>query len=152
MSAKLKQMPHVNKTKTVSYNPEQMFNLVNDIDAYASFLPWCANSKATERNDDTVKGTIDISIAGVNKSFTTKNTLKQGQSIEMNLVDGPFKHLHGIWQFTHADNGGTKVSFNLDYEFSNKLLAMMIGPLFHQIASAMLDAFCDQARKIYGDG
>ena len=143
-------MPTVNKSALVAYSPGQMFDLVDDIEAYSQFLPWCRTSRVLSRNDDEVRASIEISHSGINKSFTTCNRLQQGKMIEMRLLEGPFRHLEGFWRFAPLGENACKVSLDLDFEFSNRLVGMALGPVFNQIANTLVDAFCKRATEVYG--
>jgi ribosome-associated toxin RatA of RatAB toxin-antitoxin module len=143
-------MPTVNKSALVEFKPQAMFNIVDDVEKYSEFLPWCGSSSVLSRSEDEVKATIEISHSGMRKSFTTLNRLQPGKIIEVQLIDGPFKHLHGFWRFEALGNKGCKVTLDLEYEFSNKLLGLAIGPVFTQIANTFVDAFCKRAEAIYG--
>ncbi len=143
-------MPTISKSALVPYSAEQMYRLVDDIARYPEFLPWCGGAEEQSRNDDEVRASVRIAYGALNKTFTTLNRLQKGKMIEMNLVDGPFKHLHGFWRFAPLDEGACKVSLDLDYDFSNRLLAMAMGPAFSQIANSMVDAFIRRAEAVYG--
>jgi len=143
-------MPTINKSALVSYEAGDMFDIVDDIESYPTFLPWCGGATIISRNDDEVEASIEISHGGLNKTFTTRNLLQKDKMIEMHLVDGPFKHLHGFWQFKKLGENACKVSLDLEYEFSNKLISLAFGPVFSQIAGTLVDAFCKRADEIYG--
>jgi len=140
----------IQKSALVTYSPQQMFSLVDDIDAYSDFLPWCSHSKVLERNDDSVTGKLEISYSSLNKSFVTKNINTPHTQIEMQLVEGPFKHLRGLWSFSVLGDEGCKIELTMEFEFSNKLLDMTVGPVFSKIANSLVDAFIDRAKTIYG--
>lgn len=143
-------MPSVNKSALVEYGALDMFNIVNDVEKYSDFLPWCGSSTVLSRTDDEVKASVEISHSGINKTFVTLNRIQPGKFIEMRLIEGPFKHLHGFWRFTSIGDKGCKVTLDLEYEFSSKLLGLAIGPIFTQIANTLVDAFCKRAEAIYG--
>jgi ribosome-associated toxin RatA of RatAB toxin-antitoxin module len=143
-------MPVINKSALVEFKPQEMFNIVDDVDHYAEFLPWCGSSSVLSRSEDEVKATVEIAHSGIKKSFTTLNRLQPGKIIEVQLIDGPFKHLHGFWRFEPLGDKGCKVTLDLEYEFSSKLLGLAIGPVFTQIANTLMDAFCKRAESIYG--
>ncbi|VAW90807.1 Ribosome association toxin RatA [hydrothermal vent metagenome] len=143
-------MKKIHKSALVTYSPEQMFLLVDDIDAYADFLPWCSNSNVIERTDEFVKGNLEISYGSLNKSFVTKNINTLHSQIEMQLVEGPFKHLLGLWSFKALGGDGCKIELNMEFEFSNKLIDMTVGPVFSKIANSLVDAFTERAKSIYG--
>ena len=134
----------------MTYTPEQMFSLVDDIDAYSAFLPWCSRSQVIERSTEYVKGELEISYGSLNKSFVTRNINTPHSQIEMQLVEGPFKHLRGLWQFTPLGNDGCKIQLNMEFEFASKLLDMTVGPVFGKLANSLVDAFTERASNIYG--
>ena len=143
-------MPHVNKSALVPFSTSQMYDLVADIDAYQDFLPWCGRSEVLSREDNVVVGTVTIAKGAVNKSFTTENHQQKNKKIEVKLVDGPFKKLEGFWYFDALKEDACKVSLELEYEFSSKLLGMVVGPVFNQVANTMVDSFVKQAKVAYG--
>ena len=143
-------MTTIHKSALVPYSAEQMYNLVDDIPAYPEFLPWCSGSKEINRGENEVEASLDIAHSGVHKSFTTRNRLEINKAIEMQLVEGPFKHLNGVWRFEPLGDVGSKVVLDLEFDFSSKLLAMTFGPLFSKIASSLVDAFIQRAQKVYG--
>ncbi len=143
-------MAQVNKSALVPYSVEQMYKLVDDVDSYHKFLPWCGASEEISREEDVVVASVTIAKGAVNKTFTTKNRSYENHKIEMELVDGPFKALHGYWYFTELKENACKVSLELDYEFSSKLLGVVVGPVFNQIANSMVDSFVKQAKVAYG--
>jgi len=140
----------IRKSALVPYTAEQMYGLVDDIDAYSEFLPWCRSSRELSRSDDEVRASIEIAHSGLHKSFTTVNRLQYGKMIEMRLVEGPFKHLEGYWRFDGLGEEGCRVSLDMEFEFSNRLLGMTVGPLFTQIANSLVDAFIKRAKEIHG--
>lgn len=143
-------MTVINKTALVPYSASEMYDLVDDIAAYPSFLPWCGSSEVLERNDDEVRASIELSRSGIRKTFTTVNRLQTGKMIEMRLIEGPFKHLEGYWRFQPLSDTACKVMFDIEFEFSNKILSMTIGPLFSQITNTLVDAFASRAVEVYG--
>lgn len=138
----------IKRSQLVPFSAKQMYELVDGITQYQTFLPWCVKSEELERDDKSVTATLTISAQGLEKSFTTKNTLTPHSRIDLSLVDGPFSHLDGHWLFTDTAEG-CKVDFELSFDIANKMLAMFIGPLFEKVASSMLDAFCDKAQKVF---
>ncbi|WP_018873340.1 type II toxin-antitoxin system RatA family toxin [Thioalkalivibrio sp. ALJ16] len=136
----------------VPYTREQMFNLVNDVDAYPEFLPGCRSASARPRGEHEVEGTIELAKGALHKSFTTRNTLKRPESIDMRLVSGPFRRLHGTWTFSQVEGGRTRIALELEFEFANRIMAFAIGPVFNQIANSLVDAFVQRAREVHGAG
>ncbi len=144
-------MPVVQKSALVSYSADQMFDLVNDVDRYQQFLPWCRDSKVLSSDGELVRAKVEIVHGALHKSFTTKNRIQQGKVIEMRLEDGPFKQLEGFWRFQTLSETACKVSLDLQYEFSSRLIGIAIGPVFSQIANSMVDAFTQRAHDVYGN-
>lgn len=142
-------MPSIEKSALVSYSAQQMFDLVNDIDAYPHFVPGCVGATVLEQGDDYKVASLDISKAGIRKSFTTRNQLHAPERIDMQLVDGPFKRLTGGWTFTPLADDACKIQFQLEFEFSNRLLGMAFGKIFSEVTARMVDAFVQRAKKVY---
>lgn len=140
----------IQKTALVPYTPAEMFALVSDIEAYPKFLPWCSGAHVRLRSEDDVEATIDISKAGVEKSFTTHNRHQVNKMIEMRLVEGPFQRLDGYWRFDPLGDTACKVSLDLEFEFASRMLDMVVGPIFSQIANTLVDSFHKRAIGIYG--
>jgi ribosome-associated toxin RatA of RatAB toxin-antitoxin module len=142
-------MADVKKNVIVNHSTDQMFNLVDRIEDYPLFLPWCGGSQIIERNDKITKASIHIKYSGVNQSFTTQNTKNYPHRIDLKLINGPFKKLEGFWVFKPINQDGCHIEFQLHYEFSNFILDKLISPVFSQIANAFVDGFVTQADKIY---
>lgn len=143
-------MTTISKSALVHYSPQQMFKLVDDIDAYAEFLPWCGKATETFRSEDKVEASLFISYSGLNKSFATQNINTAYEKIEMHLLDGPFKNLDGVWLFEPLGESACKISLSLNFEFSSKIISVTLGPVFSKIANTIVDAFIKRADSIYG--
>ncbi len=143
-------MTSISKSALVLYSPAQMFTLVDGIEAYPEFLPWCRTTNVLSRTDDEVRATIELSKGGVEKAFTTCNRNQKNKMIEMRLVEGPFRRLEGFWRFDALGDEGCKVSFDLEFEFASRMLDMVVGPVFSQIANSLVDSFHRRAVEIYG--
>ncbi len=143
-------MTSISKSALVPYSPAQMFALVDAIEVYPEFLPWCRATKVLSRTDDEVRATIELSKGGVEKAFTTCNRNQKNKMIEMRLVEGPFKRLEGYWRFDALGDEGCKVSFDLEFEFASRMLDMVVGPVFSQIANSLVDSFHKRAVEVYG--
>lgn len=126
-----------------------MYALVDDVPSYPQFLPWCNGAEEHRRTDAQVHATIRIAKGPIRKAFSTINRLTPGQCIELSLVDGPFRRLEGSWGFAPLGDEGCKVSLELDFEFSSRILTATIGPVFNEIANSMVAAFCQRARAVY---
>ncbi|AFZ83646.1 cyclase [Candidatus Kinetoplastibacterium blastocrithidii (ex Strigomonas culicis)] len=127
-----------------------MFDLVADIDKYQDFMPWCGGSKIEYHNDTQTKASIIMIIYGISNSFTTINRYNYPNKIDIELVDGPFSYLSGSWRFTEKFKDSCNVEFELEYSFSNKLLSMIISPVFSNIANSFIYKFQERASHIYG--
>ena len=142
-------MVSIKREKTVAFTQEQMYALVNRIEDYPEFLPWCSSTEIISRDEDEVRASITVRGGGFHKAFTTVNRLQHNKMIEIRLLDGPFKHLEGFWLFEPISDAQSKVSLDLEFEFAGGLLNFAFGPMFHQIASNFVDAFCERAKQIY---
>ncbi|MAZ40258.1 MAG: ubiquinone-binding protein [Legionellales bacterium] len=143
-------MVSIKRNAVVPYTPSQMFDLVDKIEDYPNFLPWCKASEIHERNEDEVKATLTLAKGGIEKSFTTHNYAQKNKMIEVRLIDGPFKHLEGFWLFEPVGENMCKIKLDLAFEFSNSLVSFAIGPIFQQIANTLVEAFCERAKEVYG--
>ena len=144
-------MKHINKTALVPYNCSEMFDLVNNINDYPIFLPWCKSVTLVSQTESEIVATIHMGGAGLEQSFTTKNIITPNKTIQMCLVKGPFNHLLGEWNFSQLGNDGCKISLNLEFEIKNRLLNMSLGPVFTKICSSLLDGFITRANEIHGN-
>jgi ribosome-associated toxin RatA of RatAB toxin-antitoxin module len=140
----------IHRSALVPYSARAMFDLVADIPSYPDFLPWCGGARYLSRDEDVSVAAIDIAYSGVHKSFTTRNLMQPGRLLEMHLVNGPFRHLHGHWRFEALDEHASKILLDMDFEFSNRLLALAINPVFTRIANTLVDSFVERARNLYG--
>ena len=144
-------MAVIKRSAVVPYSAADMYELVNNIEAYPEFLKWCASSEVLSRGNDEVRATLCLSKGRLRKSFTTCNRLQKNKMVEVRLISGPFKHLEGFWRFENIDEGKSRVSLDLEFEFINKLLSLAIGPVFHQIVNTLVDSFVHRAGQLYGD-
>ncbi len=142
-------MASVEKSVLVAHSAEQMFNLVDRVEEYPEFLPWCGGSKVTEVEGSTVHATVCIDYHHIKQNFTTENMRTPPNQIDITLLDGPFRHLDGCWRFIPLSESACKIEFRLHYEFSSKLLEKLVGPVFHYIANSFVDAFISRAEKVY---
>lgn len=142
-------MPQVRRSALVSFSAKQMYDLVNDVDRYPEFLPGCSGSKVLEKSDNAMKASVDVSKAGISKTFTTINHLTKDTVIMMELVDGPFKSLKGGWYFTMLDECACKVELKLDFEFSSRLIEMAFGKIFNDLTNNMVNSFTQRAKQVY---
>jgi ribosome-associated toxin RatA of RatAB toxin-antitoxin module len=143
-------MAVVHKSVLLPFSVEQMFKLVDKVEDYPAFLPWCGGVEVREREADRLVASIQINYHGVKQTFSTENLNTPPTRMTMKLVDGPFRQLDGTWQFTPLREDACKIEFNLHYEFSSSLLEKLIGPVFSKIADSFVDSFCKRAEVVYG--
>lgn len=143
-------MAVVHKSVLLGFSAEQMFALVDKVEDYPSFLPWCGGVEVRERGPDRLVAAIMIDYHGIRQSFTTVNTNMPPTQMQMKLLEGPFRLLDGQWLFTSLREDACKVEFNLHYEFSSRLLEKLIGPVFSKIAESFVDSFRKRAEAVYG--
>ncbi|SME99530.1 type II toxin-antitoxin system RatA family toxin [Pseudogulbenkiania subflava] len=141
----------VEKNVLVPHTVEQMFALVDDVEHYPRFLPWCGKAEVHERVGNQLVASLHIDYLRIRQHFTTRNVNVDGETISMELVEGPFEHLQGRWHFHPLGEIGCKIEFRLTYRFSSHLLEKLIGPVFGHISGSLVDAFIKEADRIYGD-
>ncbi len=143
-------MTHVQRSALLPYSAAQMYQLVNDIDSYPEFVPWCVNTEIHKEEELEKHATMYFARKAIKTSVTTKNALVKDKSISMNLVSGPFKQLAGDWNFKSIDENACKVELDLKFDFSNKLYEITLGPVFNQVANKLVSAFSARAKQLYG--
>ncbi|KHF25167.1 type II toxin-antitoxin system RatA family toxin [Solemya velum gill symbiont] len=144
-------MAVVEKSALVQHSAGEMYRLVNDVEQYQNFLPWCKSSRLVSLEGDTMIGELVVAKSGVTQSFSTRNTLTENRRVELQLDKGPFKRLTGQWEFTPLREDACKVSLRLEFEFSGRLMNAAFGAVFSQIANTMVDSFCKRADEIYAN-
>lgn len=140
----------MSRSALVPYSPGEMFALVDGIESYPEFLPWCSGSEVHERAEEQVRASIELSRAGISKSFTTLNQNVLAESIHVSLVSGPFRKLDGSWLFHGLGESACKVEFKVNFEFSSALLARVFGPVFEDTVNSLVGAFVRRAEVVYG--
>ena len=145
-------MKRVTRSAILEHSADQVYRLVEDIEAYPEFLPWCLAARVQERTPVSTRATLTVGMPGLRQSFTTRNENKPGQAIDMHLVEGPFKTFAAAWRFHILSPSACRIEFTLRYEFSSRMLARLLEPLFDTIASTMVDAFTRRAEQRYGRG
>ncbi len=142
-------MTLVHKSALVKFSAFQMFELVNDIEAYPEFLPWCSGSKILKREGDSIDAELQISKAGFNKSFSTRNRNDGHGKLYMTLLNGPFSSLDGVWDFMPLREDASKISLELEFEMHGKLASLAFGAVFNQICNTMVSSFTERAKQVY---
>ncbi|HZV61534.1 MAG TPA: type II toxin-antitoxin system RatA family toxin [Methylophilaceae bacterium] len=142
-------MAQVEKTVLVGHSAQRMYALVDTVEDYPKFLPWCGGVDLLERDESTTVATLHIDYHGIRQNFTTENHKTFPNMMEIRLVNGPFRHLEGHWRFIELEENACKIEFRLNYEFSNFLLEKLISPVFSHIANTFVDAFVHRAEQVY---
>ena len=142
-------MKEIARSAIVEHSAARMYALVEDIEAYPVFLPWCAAAVVHERRPGATKATLTVSAGRVRQSFTTQNENRPGEAIAMRLVKGPFKRFAGEWRFVALGEQACRIEFSLEYEFSSRALARLLAPLFERMADTMVEAFVRRAAQIH---
>ena len=143
-------MTTIHRHALTPHSAEQMYAVVDDIESYPEFLQWCRSASVISRDTDVVTAKLELAKGSVHKVFTTRNRLMPGKMIEMKLVEGPFHHLEGFWRFDALSEDACKVILDLEFDFSSKMVGLVVGPVFNQVANTLVDAFCKRASDLYG--
>lgn len=143
-------MAMVEKSVLIERSAQQMFDLVDRVEDYPEFLPWCSQTRVDFRDKKKTVATLHINYLSVKSHFTTENEKEAPFKMGLRLVDGPFRRLEGAWQFKPLAENACKIEFRLSYEFSSKMFEKVIGPVFSQIANTFVDAFVRRADTVYG--
>ena len=142
-------MKEIARSAIVEHSAAEMYTLVDDIDSYPRFLPWCLEARV-EQTRPRKRATLTAGMAGVRQSFTTENENQPERAIDMRLVEGPFRHFNAAWRFTPLGEHACQVDFELRYEFASRTLGRLLEPLFDKIADTMVDAVTRRADELYG--
>lgn len=143
-------MALVEKSVLIERSAQQMFDLVDRVEDYPQFLPWCSQTALEFRDEKKTVATLHINYLSVKSHFTTENDKEIPLWMSIRLVDGPFRRLEGLWRFKPLAQHACKIEFQLSYEFSSKIFEKVIGPVFSQIANTFVDAFVKRADQVYG--
>lgn len=145
-------MRKVYRSAIVPHSAAEMFRLVDDVESYPEFLPWCQQSEVRTRADDVTEASLALQKGSVSKVFTTRNLRKPYDSIGLELLDGPFRQLSGEWRFSSLGATGCKVTLELEFEFDSKMADLMFGSFFEATCNSLVDAFTERAAAVYGAG
>jgi ribosome-associated toxin RatA of RatAB toxin-antitoxin module len=140
----------VERQAIVPYSAAAMFELVANVEAYPEFLPWCTSARVRHRGDGSVEATLEAVKGPLRIAFTTRNIVHEPERLDMHLVEGPFSHLEGRWEFTDLDEDRSRIRLHMSFEFSRHLIAAAIAPIFEDIAGTMVEAFRRRADRVYG--
>jgi coenzyme Q-binding protein COQ10 len=145
-------MPRHSETRTLPYSPEQMFDLVANVQAYEEFLPWVSAIRVREDSDTLMVADMIVGFKGLRESFTSRVHKSRPERVHVDYVDGPLKHLHNDWRFRPDGQGGVLVDFEVEFEFRNRLFEMLAGQVFDKALRKMIGAFETRAAELYGAG
>ena len=126
-----------------------MYDLVNDVESYPEFLPWCGAAVVHEATETRLRASIEMRKGPLHYRLTTVNTMIPNERIDVELVQGPFRHLNGYWLFRADGETGAGIEFDLNFQFRNRLIEAALGRLFHEITDTLVEAFCTRAHEIY---
>jgi ribosome-associated toxin RatA of RatAB toxin-antitoxin module len=143
-------MSVIHRTAVVHYTVSEMFRLVDAVEHYSDFLPWCTSVEVHHRTPDEVNATLGLAMGGFHRQFTTCNRLHQDKIIEIRLLNGPFHHLEGFWRFEEISEQRSRVVLDLEFELTNRLVNLAFEPVFHQVANSLVHAFVSRAEQVYG--
>ena len=143
-------MALVEKSVLVGHSAQRMYALVDCVEDYPKFLPWCGGSTVEHRDGSITRASIVIDYHGIRQSFRTENRTTPPELIDIGLLSGPFRELDGLWRFVPLGDEACRVEFRLQYEFSSKLLEKLTGRVFAYIADTFVDAFVRRAEQLYG--
>ena len=142
-------MIKIRRSALVRFSASQMFDLVNDVAAYPKRFSWCAGAQILDSDENSLTARLELRMIGLTQAFTTRNTLERPECITMNLVEGPFRQLTGVWTFMALSEHGCKVALSLDFEFSGVLIGSALRLGFQGIADRLVDDFCSEAARVY---
>ncbi len=143
-------MTTIDRSALLPYSAGQLFQLVADIEQYPKFLNGCEDAQILAREGDVVTARLGLSRAGLSHSFVTRNTMRSGESINLELVDGPFERFDGCWRFTALASDACKVALTLEFRMRSGLIHAAAGRLFDKVAVDLVDAVVRRANTIYG--
>jgi ribosome-associated toxin RatA of RatAB toxin-antitoxin module len=142
-------MARVEKSVLVAHTPERMFALVDKVEEYPVFLPWCGGTELIARDEIRTEATLHIAYMGIRQSFTTENTKQHPREMRIRLKEGPFSEMEGDWLFLPLGSDACKVEFRLQYVFSSRVLETILAPVFSHITNTFVDAFVRRADEVY---
>ncbi|MBH2000291.1 MAG: type II toxin-antitoxin system RatA family toxin [Sphingomonadaceae bacterium] len=145
-------MPRHNETRYLPYTPDQMFDLVADVPSYPIFLPWVSAIRVRSSSETEMVADMIVGFKGLRESFTSRVVKHRSDSVTVDYLDGPLKHLHNQWGFRDDGKGGVLVDFEVEFEFKNRLFEMLAGQMFDKALRKMIGAFEERAAVLYGTG
>lgn len=143
-------MPSIERSALIAFPAADVYALVNDIEQYPMFLPWCSHTEVLSRSETEVVARIDIAVRGRRETLVTRNRLTPTSAIALEMVEGPFRRFDGRWLFTPLGDAGCRVDLEVSFELANRLVGAFAAPFLHRIADRLVDSFAVRAREILG--
>jgi ribosome-associated toxin RatA of RatAB toxin-antitoxin module len=140
----------IQRSALLPYPAQALYDLVNDVASYPQFLPWCSASEVLAASDSEMRASLTVAKGSLSQRFMTRNSLVPGKSIEMQLEEGPFTQLQGVWEFKALGDKACKISLDMTFDYAGPLVRATLGPLFNQAANTLVDAFCQRAKQLHG--
>ena len=144
-------MRRIERSAIVPHSAQALFSIVDDVESYPKFLPWCLATRVIARTPTSTTAELTVGLKGIRQSFTTENANVPGESIDMRLVQGPFRRFSAGWRFKALTPEAARIEYFMDCEFASVLLARTLEPLFEKIADTMVDAFTRRAEALHGE-
>ena len=145
-------MPRHNDTRHLTYTKTQMFELLSEDAANPQFLPWVRAISVRSGSETEMIADMVVGFKGLKERFTSRVINHRPDSVRVDYLDGPLKHLHNLWAFRDDGQGGTLVDFEVEFEFKNRLFEMLAGQMFDKALRKMIGAFETRAAGLYGAG
>ena len=143
-------MPSIERSALIAVPAADVYALVNDVEQYPAFLPWCAHAEILSKSETEVVARIDIAVRGRRETLVTRNRLTPSSAIALEMVEGPFRHFEGRWRFTPLGDAGCRVNLEVSFELANRLVGAFAAPFLHRIADRIVDAFAARVRAVSG--
>jgi ribosome-associated toxin RatA of RatAB toxin-antitoxin module len=143
-------MTIINRSALLPYQAHQMFDLVNDVEAYPQYMEGCVGASVLRREAQLMEARLDLAKGGVTQSFSTRNRMVGAQQITLELMDGPFEHFEGKWDFRALGDSACKISLNLEFKANNSVLGAAAARLFEKVTNNLVDAVGRRAKQLYG--
>jgi len=141
-------MKEIRRSAIVEHSAAEMYRLVDDVESYPQFLPWCREARV-----ETIAGkrhaTLTVGMGAIRQAFTTVNESRAGEAIDLQLIEGPFKRFKAAWRFKPLSDHACEIVYSMQYEFANRVIGKLLEPLFGQIADTMVDAFTRRADELH---
>ena len=144
-------MKRILRSAIVEHGAQELYALVEDIESYPRFLPWCLETRVHERAQALTRATLTVGMRGLRQSFTTQNANRPGEAIDLKLLEGPFRRFAAAWRFKALSARASRIEFSLECDFASPAAARLLEPLFERIANTMVDAFTRRADEVYGE-